>query len=139
MKGVRVLWVLLGIVSCADTQETIYQDQGSLCLRSNAAGALEVTVNFPGCLGGCDKLVEARCSVVVQATEIVVSSRGVVETTRSGACTDECMYATARCESAPLEPGSYTVRYGSQSEPVVLPESLTILFYNESPGSYACQ
>ncbi len=111
-----------------EPQRVVHEDFGVVCARSADDGALELRVRRIGCLSSsCDQLIENECSADAEGTQIVVSSRFVVES-KSGECTTDCGMATASCELPALEGGEYTFVFGQESTTVELPTERTQLF-----------
>jgi hypothetical protein len=124
---------LLLIPACIGSGDTTtFTNSGTLCFQSLEDGRVEVLVRFPTCLSSsCDKATLAECQVVEDGGTIRVESRAEVES-EGGECTDDCGALTANCTSAPLAPGSYSVKYGSDSASLSLPAEDTILFSDGS-------
>lgn len=135
MRGVASKTILLALsaTGCgADRDEpevvqlttTVYENQGRVCIESEADGALRVVVEV-GCISGsCDRASEPTCSVDVNEKTIEVSSRAVVSR-YPGPCTSDCALLEMECRSAPMSSGTYTLTHGEDSASVTLPTDAT--------------
>jgi hypothetical protein len=122
VKGL-LFGVLLGVVTACDggTEDTVFENAGSVCFTSTPTGSVEVIVSFPGCLSSsCDTPKNAQCRITEKDGVIKVASHGEVEHS-GGACTDDCGSFTTQCTSAPIAPGTYVVTYGEQTAELTLP------------------
>jgi hypothetical protein len=139
------------LVGCGDEESplVVYEDTGELCMFAEAplhanvpafhsieelsfeqGSRLHITVAAPECLSSsCDVIHEASCSVAREGNELRVTSRLSFEPTGETLCTLDCLQLMARCESEPLEQGSYTVVLGSDERTLSVPSTL----------SHACQ
>ena len=124
---------LLLIPACIGSSDTeTFTNSGTLCFQSLDDGRVAVVVRFPTCLSSsCDEATLAECQVVEDDGTIRVESRAEVER-EGGECTDDCGSLTASCTSEPLAPGSYSVKYGSDSASLSLPAEDAILFSDGS-------
>jgi hypothetical protein len=120
--------------SDGDGMKTVYVNVGDVCVESSASGTVQVVVVFPTCLSSsCDRTLRTSCTVTESNGEISITSRGETESTGATECTDDCGALIARCESAPIEPGSYVVIYGDERVNVTLPhEKSAIISGNAS-------
>src|SRR3954447_8950610 len=94
-----------------------YANSGSVCIESlgsrQAEQRVHVSVVFPTCVSSsCDTALEPSCSVVLKGTSLRVESSAKVRSLGGKhACTHDCRFLTAECESPVLPPGEYTISY----------------------------
>jgi hypothetical protein len=118
--------VLVGCIG-GDEKRT-FADTGAVCFRSTETGSVRVVVTFPACLSSsCDRVTMSACQVIERDGTIRVGSRAEV-VSEDGACTDDCGSLNARCESAPIAAGTYTVEYGQSVGSITLPTTGQVLF-----------
>jgi hypothetical protein len=131
-----VVAVLVCLACAEDTHVVEYTDSGSLCVRSTETGSVKVRVLFPACLSSsCDEVISSTCEVTETSGTIQVTAHSQVES-EGGECTADCGFLVAECESAPLEPGSYTVVYGANADDIVLPADGEVLFSSGTGVDY---
>ncbi len=121
-------------------------DEGDVCLYADAApetfferGApqvfeagsrLAVTVAAPECLSqSCDVHRVAHCSVDREGATLVVSSELRYDELQAKQCTLDCGRLAARCESEPLEEGTYEVVHGEASIALTVPSTIEPCVY----------
>lgn len=91
-----------------------------------AGSSVVFGVFTPGCRSeACDGPPTLHCSVErSEPNTLVVQSRLVYSHKRGTTCTSDCLPVVAGCESEPLAPGQYTVRYGARSFALRVPSTL---------------
>jgi hypothetical protein len=114
-----------------------FQNSGGLCFTSKADGSVQIIVSFDTCLSStCSRVLGATCRASESAGVITVTSNATVEREHLE-CTADCGVLTARCNTTPLAPGTYTVKYGGAQSEVTLPASEAELF-TDVPSSVTC-
>jgi hypothetical protein len=137
-----------GPTGCDDSVATPrtfeFKDEGQLCLYPQGAqgghpdldrptlsfeadSPLAIEVTFPICLSSsCSKDPTASCSVIMaDASMLVVSSVGSVRE-EGNACTADCGFFVARCQSPALAAGTYTVRHGGDELRIAVPSMMRV-------------
>lgn len=88
-----------------------------------------VTILLPTCLSSCTTGT-ATCDVTVSGKVIRIASEGQLTDTGAGSdagfpgqrmCNLACFGLSARCQSVPLPPGRYEVRYGNETHVLDVP------------------
>lgn len=125
--------------ACGGTQRVEILDEGSICVTPSAfAGpsdatmmyeaddTIAVTVLMDGCLSSsCDTARDASCEIVLDGTTLSVTSFFAYDTpTGNVACTSDCGFLHADCESAPLPAGDYVLEYAGASQPLTVPSAV---------------
>jgi hypothetical protein len=133
LRGTAVLACATALgCSVVDAEETSYTDQGAVCLRSDEAGGLQISITFPVCLSSsCERARETSCSLMRADAELVIRSRGEIENVGARVCTADCGLLQAFCESEPIAPGQYMVVHGSDSATISLPQPSVLLFADD--------
>lgn len=126
--------LMIALAGCGGDVVTL-DNQGAVCLSTTtdfpeggqqfeADSTLYAIVTFATCLSSsCSSDRTAECQVAVQGDRIVITSRGSY-TDESGpgqACTTDCLYLEATCETGPLPAGEYTIIYGEDELPLTIP------------------
>lgn len=79
----------------------------------------------PHCINeACDDLATLQCSVRREGTTLTVTAHYWAYHKEGSSCSEECAEITAACETPPLEPGKYTVRYGNETYSLQVPSRL---------------
>ncbi|HEY3500338.1 MAG TPA: hypothetical protein VGK73_36855 [Polyangiaceae bacterium] len=132
MRG-RLTLVFALLSGCVSTDTHTHTNTGELCFKSTETGSVEMVVTFPDCLSSsCDEEIQANCHVVEKNGTIVVEGFAEVESQKGGSCTADCGSLTAKCESAPIAPGTYPVAYGANMGSLTLPTEGQVLFEGQS-------
>jgi hypothetical protein len=106
-----------------DWQPVSYQDQGTVCVEDQGAGAT-VSVTVDDCMSSsCSRAFEGSCTATVDGATVTVTSDLHWEQNlgEGVACTDDCGIPTTSCEIADLPDGTYTVVLGGVETEVTLP------------------
>ena len=116
---IAILACVLGLLACSD--DTTYENVGSVCISGDADAAHSVEVDFQVCLSSsCDEVVESTCDVSVSGSDITVTASATVKS-KGGACTADCGQLTVDCETDPLAAGNYNVVYGDVQGTLTVP------------------
>lgn len=139
LSSLLVLDGLVVLLACSNTERVEFDDEGSVCLRSTASGALSVEVSWWCFSSSCDHLVRKSCSMERGGREIILRSSAVVDR-EGGDCTDDCGIESTTCELPGVEAGEYVIRHGSEVATVNLGVGAAILLGDAGPaGTGSCQ
>jgi hypothetical protein len=125
------------LIACGGSDIYSFTNEGTIFLESNPDGTLEAGVVFPACLSStCDTVLETRCDISVDGSNIVMTSYGSYATPKYGSCSSDCRLLIAYCASAdPLAPGVYDLVHGDNQGSVTLPTPCIELF---GSSAYDC-
>ncbi len=127
----RVLPVVLFLVACGGGEKERLElpDEGLVCLRLQSDGTVKADVQFRHCLTSCDVAKPATCAIGKDGGSLVVTGRGVVETTGASVCTTDCGVLSASCASTEtFAPGVYEVQRGQASTELTLGSQTSCVF-----------
>lgn len=89
-----------------------------------ADSSLTVLVRFDECFHPTSRTREATCTVTREGDGLAIAASAIVTRGNQMACTPAyCREVTVVCETGPLDPGVYSVRYGERSLQLTLPHT----------------
>jgi len=143
---VSQLWILLAALACSDDERQRWErseftDDGSLCVRTGAAGELLIDVVVEGCASGCTRIVDSACEVDADDAEIVVHG-SITSEERQGpglVCPTVCVPIGATCAPVQVSPGEYLFRYGGHASTASLPTDTPFLLGGGDPAALGCR
>jgi hypothetical protein len=84
--------------------------------------SVNVAVQFPGCLSSsCTQDRMASCTVAGASGALQVTSIGSYTKLNAGACTTDCGFLIARCQTPALAAGTTTFQHGTAMVSLTLP------------------
>lgn len=129
-----LLWALVTVLACSDDdgeriERSEFNDEGSLCVRTGAAGELLVSVVVDGCASGCARLVESACEIFPDGADLVVHSSITVEERRGRAviCPAACVPISVSCAPMQVPTGDYLFHHAGSISAARLPTDDALL------------
>jgi hypothetical protein len=141
MKYLDTIYVcgILSLCACngdSEPEDTIVDNQGTLCLSANG-NDIRVQAVIDSCLTvTCDVIETASCSISVTGNRIDVSNHLEYGRKRGFSCSDGCYRATAECGTISIPPGAYQVVLGSSEGDVEAPLSMSTRVFG---AMYDCE
>lgn len=142
---------ILGSLGCGLTDQTQkFKDEGKACIWASRQNSLPesnelmsyqegrsvtVTVRMPTCLSAsCDVDRKATCLVrKLPNGEFEISSEGSFVSKATDACSTDCGFLDATCESPPLPAGPVLFRHGTQELRITVPSTSAVVCKGDAP------
>lgn len=110
--------------ACAESRDVVHEDVGHACVRGFEDQPHTVLVDFQICQSSsCDEQIATGCVTTLEGNTITIEASATIRgPKRLQACTDDCGFTFAECETPALPAGTYTLVYGEGTTELVVPD-----------------
>ncbi len=112
--------------ACAESRDVVHEDVGQACVSGLEDQPHTILVDFEVCQSSsCDEQIATGCTATLEGNTITIEASATIRgPKRLQACTADCGFTFAECETPALPAGTYTVVYGDGTTELVVPEPM---------------